>query len=206
MRRPSLRPSGGGWKLAYADFTTAMMAFFLLMWIINGTEQDTRADLADYFGGDASADASSTEAGIEELIFALDAIVELEGRYRVTTGNSEVRVELFDTPEQPMFALGKGGLTDDARRVLEAVAPLITSIDNTFEIEGHTDALPIARGAGTNWGLSAARAEAAREVLILAGVPSRQITAITGRGASMPIVPDDPEAAANRRISLIFEL
>ena len=40
---------GGAWKVAYADFVTAMMAFFLLMWLINATTQDQRKGLADYF-------------------------------------------------------------------------------------------------------------------------------------------------------------
>ena len=40
---------GGAWKVAYADFVTAMMAFFLLMWLLNATTQEQRIGLADYF-------------------------------------------------------------------------------------------------------------------------------------------------------------
>lgn len=40
---------GGAWKVAYADFVTAMMAFFLLMWLLNATSEDQRRGLADYF-------------------------------------------------------------------------------------------------------------------------------------------------------------
>jgi len=40
---------GGAWKVAYADFVTAMMAFFLLMWLLNATSEDQRKGLADYF-------------------------------------------------------------------------------------------------------------------------------------------------------------
>src|SRR5579862_1354173 len=40
---------GGAWKIAYADFVTAMMAFFLLMWLINSTTEDQRRGIADYF-------------------------------------------------------------------------------------------------------------------------------------------------------------
>ncbi|MEZ5917882.1 MAG: flagellar motor protein MotB [Parvularculaceae bacterium] len=43
------RPSCGAWKVAYADFVTAMMAFFLLMWLLNATTEDQRKGLADYF-------------------------------------------------------------------------------------------------------------------------------------------------------------
>ena len=40
---------GGAWKVAYADFVTAMMAFFLLLWIVGGTNEDQRKGIADYF-------------------------------------------------------------------------------------------------------------------------------------------------------------
>ena len=40
---------GGAWKVAYADFVTAMMAFFMLMWLLNATTEQQRKGLADYF-------------------------------------------------------------------------------------------------------------------------------------------------------------
>src|SRR5450755_4792902 len=40
---------GGAWKISYADFVTAMMAFFLLMWLLSYTDPGTRAGIADYF-------------------------------------------------------------------------------------------------------------------------------------------------------------
>src|SRR3546814_13047210 len=40
---------GGAWKVAYADFVTAMMAFFLLLWIVGATNEDQRKGIADYF-------------------------------------------------------------------------------------------------------------------------------------------------------------
>ncbi|MBX6747289.1 MAG: hypothetical protein IRY87_35105, partial [Acetobacteraceae bacterium] len=40
---------GGAWKVAYADFVTAMMAFFLLMWLLNATSEEQRRGLADFF-------------------------------------------------------------------------------------------------------------------------------------------------------------
>ena len=40
---------GGAWKIAYADFITAMMAFFLLMWLLNATTEEQKLGIADYF-------------------------------------------------------------------------------------------------------------------------------------------------------------
>src|SRR6267378_6831073 len=51
---------GGAWKVAYADFVTAMMAFFLLMWLINTTSPEQKRGIADYF---APASVSQTTSG-----------------------------------------------------------------------------------------------------------------------------------------------
>jgi chemotaxis protein MotB len=51
---------GGAWKVAYADFVTAMMAFFLLMWLINTTSPEQKRGIADYF---APASVSATQSG-----------------------------------------------------------------------------------------------------------------------------------------------
>ena len=48
------------WKVAYADFVTAMMAFFLLLWVLNMVPPETRAGLAAYFSGERNFDSSST--------------------------------------------------------------------------------------------------------------------------------------------------
>ena len=52
---------GGAWKVAYADFVTAMMAFFLLMWLLNATSEEQRKGLADFF--DPSLPISRNSAG-----------------------------------------------------------------------------------------------------------------------------------------------
>src|SRR4051812_13131119 len=51
---------GGAWKVAYADFVTAMMAFFLLMWLINTSSPEQKRGIADYF---APASVSATTSG-----------------------------------------------------------------------------------------------------------------------------------------------
>src|SRR5450830_914329 len=63
---------GGAWKIAYADFVTAMMAFFLLMWLLGSTTQGDLEGIAEYFktplkvalaGGSGSGDSSSVIKG-----------------------------------------------------------------------------------------------------------------------------------------------
>jgi chemotaxis protein MotB len=56
---------GGAWKVAYADFVTAMMAFFLLMWLINTTSPEQKRGIADYF---APASVSRSSQGSDGLL------------------------------------------------------------------------------------------------------------------------------------------
>jgi len=54
---------GGAWKVAYADFTTAMMAFFMLLWLLNVSDKETLEGLADYFSQTAATTSSESGAG-----------------------------------------------------------------------------------------------------------------------------------------------
>src|SRR5690349_731084 len=55
---------GGAWKVAYADFVTAMMAFFLLMWLINTTSPEQKKGIADYFAPASISESTSGSGGI----------------------------------------------------------------------------------------------------------------------------------------------
>src|ERR1700734_2902374 len=55
---------GGAWKVAYADFVTAMMAFFLLMWLINTTSPEQKRGIADYFAPASISETTSGAGGI----------------------------------------------------------------------------------------------------------------------------------------------
>ncbi|MDO5605078.1 MAG: flagellar motor protein MotB [Paracoccus sp. (in: a-proteobacteria)] len=82
---PETGHHGGAWKVAYADFVTAMMAFFMLMWLLNATTEKQREGLADYFnptvvrsmsgtGGEGEAQGQST--GAPAAAQASDAVAE----------------------------------------------------------------------------------------------------------------------------------
>jgi chemotaxis protein MotB len=57
---------GGAWKIAYADFVTAMMAFFLLMWLINATSQEQKLGIANYFNPSGSVSTAGGSTGVLE--------------------------------------------------------------------------------------------------------------------------------------------
>ncbi len=54
---------GGAWKVAYADFVTAMMAFFLLLWLLNSTSKEQKEGLSDYFTPTVASTNSTSGAG-----------------------------------------------------------------------------------------------------------------------------------------------
>ncbi|WP_298915607.1 flagellar motor protein MotB [uncultured Algimonas sp.] len=63
---------GGAWKVAYADFVTAMMAFFLLMWLLNATTEEQRQGLADYFN--PSIPIAAVSGGGAEALFGEEVV------------------------------------------------------------------------------------------------------------------------------------
>ena len=67
---------GGVWKVAYADFMTAMMAFFLVMWLINAANEATRSQVASYFNPVKLVDTSTNPRGIEDSSHSSSGDVE----------------------------------------------------------------------------------------------------------------------------------
>jgi chemotaxis protein MotB len=66
LRRRQEAPHGGVWKIAFADFMTAMMAFFLVMWLISATDQKTRETVASYFNPVKLAAATVDKKGLRD--------------------------------------------------------------------------------------------------------------------------------------------
>ncbi|MEB2848425.1 MotB family protein [Rhizobiales bacterium RZME27] len=59
---------GGAWKIAYADFMTAMMAFFLVMWLVNAANEETKASVASYFNPIKLSDETPAKKGLEKPV------------------------------------------------------------------------------------------------------------------------------------------
>src|SRR4029453_12380511 len=85
---------GGAWKVAYADFVTAMMAFFLLMWLINTTSPEQKRGIADYF---APASVSQTSSGAGGIL----AGTALGNDGAKSSGSSDVIEELAPASRNP---------------------------------------------------------------------------------------------------------
>ncbi|WP_353684493.1 flagellar motor protein MotB [Thermodesulfovibrio sp. 3907-1M] len=217
---------GGSWKVAYADFTTAMMAFFLLLWLISMLEPAKRAAIADYFtnfnlfqSGQSFMQQTSAiheevkpaqaenpaERFKEQMKKAIEEkLKELKDHIMIDTVEGGVRIQIVDLEGEPMFPLSSAEPTEKAREILKVVADNIKDEPAKIAVEGHTDAVPFRGGKTTNWELSTARASSARRELEKNGVAPEKIARVVGYADTMPLIKDDPKDPRNRRISIIL--
>jgi chemotaxis protein MotB len=97
---------GGAWKVAYADFVTAMMAFFLLLWLLNATTEEQRIGIANYFAPSVAPDSTSGSNGVMG-----GQTVTTDGAMVAENSTPSVTVEI-DTP--PAQTDGSDGGAADA--------------------------------------------------------------------------------------------
>jgi len=149
---------GGAWKVAYADFVTAMMAFFLLMWLLNATTEQQRKGIADYFsptipvnrvsgGGDGmfgGADVMSDQ-NIPEIGQGEEAQVPLTGD---AAGAFENAAEVASLQDIEKALLGLGGESLIQQEALRHVVTRLTDEGLTIEVFARENA-PIFVDQGT---------------------------------------------------------
>src|SRR5690606_13656069 len=92
---------GGAWKVAYADFVTAMMTFFLLMWLINSTDPEQKRGIAEYF---APASVSASTSGLGGILGGT-SLGDSEGAKGA--GSNDVSEQLAPTAPDPPQAAGQ---------------------------------------------------------------------------------------------------
>ena len=200
----------GTWKLAYADFLTALCAFFLIMWIIHGVSAGERETLAHQFGADASLANDDVEpivsevASIAKALRADAALLAYGSSVTITEEPNLVRIELSDMAERPLFETGDGLLNPMGERLTRLAGRAIALVDLPVMIEGHTDSHPSFTSGYSNWELSADRANSARRLLVEEGVHETRIQGVAGLAHTRPLLENAPEDAANRRISIVL--
>ncbi|WP_035618279.1 flagellar motor protein MotB [Hyphomonas johnsonii] len=199
----------GTWKMAYADFLTALMAFFLIMWLVSGVSPEDRAEIADYFHSKTTPAVAITTAAPDspagQLFTTLSqqpGLADAGDNVVLTTEADGVRIDLVDSAQRPLFDTGSGALTAAGRDLVALTSQALAPFDAPVSIEGHTDAFT---GAGTysNWDLSAERASEARRALTQAGLAASRIRAVSGLSDTQPLYPGQPHLSANRRISIL---
>ena len=103
---------GGAWKVAYADFVTAMMAFFLLLWLLNATTEDQRRGISDYFSPASVARTSSGAGGVlGGLTMVRDGVARSDGSI-MAVQMPAVPTDIDPTEEREGENPGDGGEAD----------------------------------------------------------------------------------------------
>lgn len=216
---------GGAWKVAYADFVTAMMALFIVLWLLNSSKQ-IQVAVGGYFKdptGTSKKVGSNMQGAGENFVLTRDNMPklkeqlqqamrqmsdfeQLKSHIEMTVTAEGLRIELSESASGTFFDSGSAKLKPDGAELLIKLAQEVGSLPNKLSIEGHTDSQPYAPSATYgNWELSADRANAARRVMQANGVRADQIIQVRGFADQRLRKPEAPLDPANRRISLIVQ-
>ena len=216
---------GGAWKVAYADFVTAMMALFIVLWLLNTSEKVQKA-VGGYFRdptGTAKLAGSNIQGVDEKYVITKDKMEDLKEQLEktirevpsfdklknnidMTVTNEGLRIELTESAAGTFFDSGSAKISGDGSDLLTALAGELGKLPNTLAMEGHTDSKQYSGGKNYgNWELSSDRANAARRLMTQHGVRVDQVTQVRGFADQRLRKKDAPLDPSNRRISLIVQ-
>jgi len=216
---------GGAWKVAYADFVTAMMSLFIVLWLLN-TSKPIREAISGYFkdpNGTASKMGTALSGAGENFVLTMDNMPKLKDQLEkkirqmndfdklkshveMTVTSEGLRIELSESAAGTFFDSGSAKLNADGRDLLITLAQELANLPNKLSIEGHTDSKPYPGTANyTNWELSADRSNAARRLMQGNGIGPDQITQVRGFADQRLRKPENPLDPSNRRISIIVQ-
>jgi chemotaxis protein MotB len=217
---------GGAWKVAYADFVTALMSLFIVLWLMNSSEKIKKA-VAGYFNdpkgtaalmgttmtGTGEAIPVATKQNLEQLKEKLEKQIQanaelkkLSKQIEITITSEGLRIELIEDKNGTFYESGSAHLSDKGQELLAMLATELKRLPNNLLIEGHTDAAKYSTDASySNWELSADRANAARRLLQADGVRQDQVTQVRGYADQLLRVKNDPYDPSNRRISILVK-
>ena len=213
---------GGAWKVAYADFVTAMMALFIVLWLLSASEKVQKA-VGGYFQDPTGKgrQTGSTSAGngevltlnksemqklkekIEQAMKQIPAFQKMAKQIRMTITAEGLRIDLLETQRGLFFETGNPQPTEAGADLIKLLAEQLLKLPNMVAIEGHTDSTPYGRKDYSNWELSADRGNAARRLLTSNGLDDTRISQVRGFADQRLLLKDDPTNPSNRRISII---
>jgi chemotaxis protein MotB len=217
---------GGAWKVAYADFVTAMMALFIVLWLMNSSKPIQEA-VGGYFRDPngvaqkkgSAVDGAGTAAPVVkqldmgklkmDLMKAMQKLADfdkLKKQVELTLTPEGLKVEMIENANGTFFENGKAQPTPDLQELLKVLSVEVGKIPNPVSIEGHTDSRPFSdSGSYGNWELSTDRANAARRLMQNSGLRTGQVVQVRGYADQDLRKPQQPEDASNRRVTLIIQ-
>ncbi len=216
---------GGAWKVAYADFVTAMMALFIVLWLLSSSKPVQEA-VGGYFrdpNGTAQKKGSAMQGTAESFSVSKDNMPQLmeelqktmrkvpnfdnlKNHIEMTITSEGLRIELLESATGTFFESGKPEPNKDGQDILMALSKELGTIPNKIAVEGHTDSKPYSgKGNYSNWELSVDRANAARRIMQQNGIRQDQIMQVRGFADQHLRKLDAPLDPSNRRVSLIVQ-
>ena len=213
--------------MAYADFATAMMALFIVLWMMNAS-QKVKTSISGYFNDPRSfarttgarstnksgegivVDRNNMEEIRKQLEQALSAMPEfksLRNQVKFSVTGEGLRIDMLETEHGMFFVSGSAAPTPAGQELLRVLAREISQLPNRLVIEGHTDATPFrnanASTGYSNWELASDRANAARRLLHAYGVRPEQVVEVRGFADQRPFNERDRFDSRNRRVSVV---
>jgi chemotaxis protein MotB len=145
---------------------------------------------------------------IQQAVEESPALAAFKDQVKVNVTAEGLEIQVVDSGatrrKDLLFDLNSADLKPALVGLLSEIARHLGTLTNRIEIGGHTDARPFAPGSGlSNWDLSFARANNARKVMEEHGLYTGQVLKVTAYADTKPIVPDDPFADENRRLSIL---
>jgi chemotaxis protein MotB len=219
---------GGAWKVAYADFVTAMMALFIVLWVLGASDKKFKAGIAHYFrepgvfsgssgiipnGGQDKLGAGIVQSPSLEVLHAqirhslerLEELTRLADQIPITMTSEGLMIEIIDREKQAFFEVSSAKVKPIMRKVLDVIVKEVKDAPNKISISGHTDARPYHDKAYySNWELSSARALNTRRALEEGGLPQGRIEQVAGYADRRLRDESDPLSSDNRRISIVI--
>jgi len=216
---------GGAWKVAYADFVTAMMALFIVLWLLSSSVKVQEA-VGGYFRDPSGSsrrtgtglagsgenlllnkqDMAKLKAELQSSIQRMTDLDKLKKNIEMTVTAEGLRIELLESEKGTFFDSGSSTLNQSGREMIEVLATELGKVPNRISVEGHTDAKPfVGKGNYSNWELSSDRANAARRLMQQAGLRDDQVSQVRGFADQRLRSPNDPLDPSNRRVSIIVQ-
>ena len=226
---PTKEHYGGMWKVAYADFVTAMMAFFMLLWIVGATPKKNLKGLAEYFSPSNMADTAEIHKDQDASIIESDNIgmlsdtdkqnfisimssiqqtsvfEEFSNHLSLDITNEGLRIQIMDNDNRPMFNPGTNRLEPYMKTILRTIGSIVKDLPNYVSVAGHTASIRDLSSTNVDlWELSISRANIVRQFLCDGIFNNDKIVRIVGKADKEPFDYKNPYSLKNIRIAIIL--
>jgi chemotaxis protein MotB len=231
---PTKEHHGGMWKVAYADFITALMALFMLLWVLNSTPKKNLVGVANYFNkvnlknssfGAQEGREENTVKGIlsenqfngllsesdkrnfANLISSVKNNINVknfQNNLIIDSTEEGLRIQIIDSDDRPMFKPNTNQIHLYMINILTEIGKLITLLPNKVSIIGHTSSVKNTQAEKLNLWNLSVERALKVKEFLSEILPDKQFSSVTGKADTDNIDNLNPYSSKNIRISLII--